>query len=118
MLLNIIILAFVLAGAAKKKINAYFTGLILAGCKAGIYLLFGSSVVDALIVGLLWGLLGFGISSLLTRLNKKPNPVEDPSKMYSSADKSKFQWEYVPLSIFTVTLILGELLLKILIQSP
>ena len=108
MIINLVLLFLVLGTTRKKKLKPYLAGLILGGSKAALYLFFSSSILDALFMGVVFGLLGAALVALVERISKKPSTLVDPAKMYTSADKGSFYWEYIPLTGIVLIMVGGE----------
>ena len=87
-------------------------GVILGGIKTAIYLFSSSNILNALFMGVIFGLLGAALVYLIERITKKPATLADPAKMYSSAEKSTFYWEYIPVTAVVLIMVGGEWVLS------
>jgi hypothetical protein len=111
MLLNLILLV-VLFGTQKKKWNPYVAALVLGLIKFAIYLIVSKNLLWAVIVGSGFAALGSAMVYFLKRLDKSEDQDANAAPVYKPLDSQtiKFRWEYIPLVVAVLAILLGEML--------
>lgn len=109
-----IVLLFLVFGAQKKKMNAYWAALLLGGLKGVIYLVFTRDALLASIMAVIFAGLASALVYFLKRLDRPSVGAKPSDPVYRStgAEKMAFQWEYIPLVALLLLIIGGEAFLR------
>jgi len=103
MFINIALLISVF-GLPRRQFNLYAVAGIYGALKAVTFFLGTRNLQVAAIACGVGFLLALATRYLFCRLDRYEKPGEEYSK-YSSRQKSKFKWEYIPLTTLVLTMI-------------
>lgn len=108
------ILLIVTLGLTKRASSPYLAALVIGILKTVVYILFSNSMIVAVSVGMVFGLLVTIIVYFLRRIDKARAAVNEPVPSYrlSNSEKIEFQWEYLPLTITLLIFLGGEFFLQ------
>jgi uncharacterized membrane-anchored protein len=105
MVLNILFL-LVVFGLPKKKFNPYIVGGIYGLLKGITYYIVARQIGLALIALLMGAIIGFTTRYLFCRLDRYFMSGETYSDG-SSKKKTRFMWEYIPLTALVIIMIVA-----------
>lgn len=105
MAINILLIIAVF-GLPKKKFNAFATAAIYGSLKGVTYFIASRNLLMALVAFAIGCTLGYTTRYLFERLDNYDTNGEVYSN-YSTKKKWKFKWEYIPLTLLVIIMILA-----------
>ncbi len=115
MILNAVLLVFVL-GVKKLRRIPYLPAAVFGLVKAIIYFAYTKRLAYSSIAGCVFAALVAAFIFFLLLLEKRQSAERPEVPTYDTpgAERTKFRWEYFPLSALAIVIVAGELLIPLL----
>jgi len=118
MIINIALILLLL-GAGKSKMRPYLAAVVLGLARAVIDYLQTHNTQTAVISGVMYVVLGFAVVyffQAVLRSDAADGPV--PANYTAAGTQTgKFKWQYIPLVVFLVLLLLGDRVMVYLLRA-